>query len=45
MGWIRPFHKVEKQNRGVDENREDESDQEHRERIPSGFRQTQPTEE
>jgi hypothetical protein len=45
MDWIRPFRKVEKQNDGVDENRQDEADQEHRECIPNGFRQTHPAQE
>jgi hypothetical protein len=45
MGWIRPFRKVEKQNDGVDESRQDEADQKHRECIPNGFRQTHPAQE
>src|SRR5208283_2688140 len=43
--WSRPFRKVEKQNRGVDENHEDEADQEHRERITTGPGKPEPTQE
>jgi hypothetical protein len=42
MGWIRPFHKVEKHNHCVDENRQNEADQEYRKRIADGFGNPQP---
>jgi hypothetical protein len=45
MVWIRPFRKVEKQNDGVDENRQHKADQEHRERIADGLGKPEPTQE